>query len=52
MYIAQVEINTISERIVVNVSLPHLSVLTYVFSAQWNRLIETVLLSTLNICFG
>ena len=27
-------------------------VLTYVFGAQKNRLIETVLLSTHNICFG
>ena len=27
-------------------------VLTYVLSAQKNRLIETVLLSTHNICFG
>ena len=30
----------------------YLSVLTYVFGAQKNRLIETVLLSTHNICFG
>ena len=28
------------------------SVLTYVLGAQKNRLIETVLLSTHNICFG
>ena len=28
------------------------SVLTYVLGAQKNRLIETVLLSTYNICFG
>ena len=28
------------------------SVLTYVLGAQKNRLIETVLLSTNNICFG
>ena len=28
------------------------SVLTYVLDAQKNRLIETVLLSTHNICFG
>ena len=28
------------------------SVLTYVLGAQKNRLIETVLLSTQNICFG
>ena len=28
------------------------SVITYVFGAQKNRLIETVLLSTHNICFG
>ena len=28
------------------------SILTYVLSAQKNRLIETVLLSTHNICFG
>ena len=30
----------------------YLSVLTYVLSAQKNRLIQTVLLSTHNICFG
>ena len=30
----------------------YLSVLTYVLGAQKNRLIETVLLSTHNICFG
>ena len=28
------------------------SILTYVLGAQKNRLIETVLLSTHNICFG
>ena len=28
------------------------SILTYIFGAQKNRLIETVLLSTHNICFG
>ena len=28
------------------------AVLTYVLGAQKNRLIETVLLSTYNICFG
>ena len=33
-------------------SLGLLSPLTYVFGAQKNRLIETVLLSTHNICFG
>ena len=31
---------------------PYPSVLTYVLGAQKNRLIETVLLSTHNICFG
>ena len=39
------------ERKIVNIFLP--SVLTYVFGAPKNRLIETVLLSTHNICcFG
>ena len=38
------------ERIVVNIFLP--ISLTYVLIAQKNRLIETVLLSTHNICFG
>ena len=40
----------IFERKIVNISYP--SVLTYVLGAQKNRLIETVLLSTHNICFG
>ena len=31
---------------------PYPSILTYVFGAQKNCLIETVLLSTYNICFG
>ena len=30
----------------------NMNILTYVFGAQKNRLIETVLLSTHNICFG
>ena len=29
-----------------------MNILTYVLGAQKNRLIETVLLSTHNICFG
>ena len=39
-----------NEHIIINISDP--SVLTYVLGAQKNRLIETVLLSTHNICFG
>ena len=39
-----------AQRKVVNIFLQ--SVLTYVLGAQKNRLIETVLLSTHNICFG
>ena len=35
---------------IVNILLP--IILAYVLGAQKNRLIETVLLSTLNICFG
>ena len=31
---------------------PYLQVVTYVLGAQNNRLIETVLFSTHNICFG
>ena len=38
------------ERKIVNISYP--SVLTYVLSAQKNRLIETVLFSIHYICFG
>ena len=38
------------KRKIVNIFFP--SVLTYVFGAQKNHLIETVLLSTNNICFG
>ena len=33
-------------------TLSYLSILIYVLDAQKNRLIETVLLSTHNICFG
>ena len=40
----------ISQRKIVNNSYP--SVLTYVLGAQKNRLIETVILSTHNICFA
>ena len=35
---------------IVNISYP--SILTYVLGAQKNRLNETVILSTHNICFG
>ena len=49
LVLSQVVINKI-ERKAVNMFLP--SVLTYVLGAQMNRLIETVLLSTHNICFG
>ena len=38
------------QRKIVNILLP--IILAYVLGAQKNRLIETVLLSTLNICFG
>ena len=38
------------QRTIVNISLP--IILTYILGAQKNRLIETVLLSTHNICFG
>ena len=44
------------ERKIVNIFLPiffpYLSDLTYVLDAQKNRLIETVLLSTHNMCYG
>ena len=46
----QVYINKKFQREVVFFSYP--SILTYVLGAQKNRLIETVLLSTHNICFG
>ena len=38
------------QRKIVNIFYP--SFLTYVLGAQKNRLIETVLLSTYNLCFG
>ena len=40
----------IFQRTIVIISYP--SVFTYVLGAQKNHLIETFLLSTLNICFG
>ena len=42
--------NKIFQRKIVNIFLP--IILAYVLGAQKNRLIETVLLSTHNICFG
>ena len=47
---AQVQINTIFDGKIVNIFLP--SVLSYVLGALKNRLIETVLLSTHNMCSG
>ena len=44
-------LNKFFEPKIVNIFLP-MSVLTYVLGAQKSRLIETVLLSTHNICFG
>ena len=49
-YICVDRAKQIFERRAVNIF--YLSVLTYVLGAQKNRLIETVLLSTHNICFG
>ena len=43
------KINKFFERKIVNISYP--SVLTYVLGAQKNRLNDTILLSTHNICF-
>ena len=42
--------NEIFQHTIVNIFLP--IILTYVLCAQKNRLNETVLLSTHNICFG
>ena len=47
---SQVQINKKFQRKIVIIFLA--SVLAYVSGAQKNRLIETVLLSTHNICFG
>ena len=46
----RVMINTVFERKIVNIFLP--ISFNICFGAQKNRLIETVLLSTYNICFG
>ena len=48
----KVKINKICQGKIVNISLPIPSVLTYVLGASKNRLNETVLLCTHNICFG
>ena len=48
--VSQVYINKNFQCKIVNISYP--SILTYVLGAQKNRLIEMVLLSTHNICFG
>ena len=48
--LSQVKINKNYQHKIVMFSYP--SVLPYVLGAQKNRLIETVLLSTHNICFG
>ena len=45
-------LNKRNERKVVNIFLPTCISLTYVLDAQRNRIIETVLWSTPNICFG
>ena len=42
--------NPYFQRKIVNIFLP--IILAYVLCAQKNRLIETILLSTHNICFG
>ena len=46
----QVQINKTVQRNIVNSFLP--IILAYVLDVQENRLVETVLLSTKNICFG
>ena len=49
MYTGPVKQKNISLKLLL---LSYPSVKTYVLGAQKNRLIETVLLSTHNICFG
>ena len=49
-YFPKVQSNTFLECKIVNISYP--TGLTFVLGAQKNRLNETVLLSTHNICFG
>ena len=53
--VAQVYINKIFERKIANIFLPISFNICFGCSKEpshWNRLIETVLLSTHNICFG
>ena len=47
--ISKIKINIFSVKLLI---FSYLSVLTYLLGAQKNRLIETVLLSPHNICFG
>ena len=49
---SQVYISNIFERKYVNIFLPISRNISYVVGAQKNRLIETVLFSTHNICFS
>ena len=46
---AQMKVPLFSVKLLI---ISYQSVLTYVLGAQKNRLFETVLLSTHNICFG